>query len=94
MNAVFKNSSKWSNATLVAASLLSVGAVIFWTGFQYGTIHDLKLRVTALERNTSQVGPRLATIQSEMEFESEEIHQINDRLERLAKRQRERWKEH
>jgi hypothetical protein len=94
MNAILKNGSRWSNATLVAGALLSVGAVIFWTGFQYGTIHDLKVRVATLAQSTSEVGPRLATIQSEMEFQSQEIHQINDRLERLAKRQRERWKEH
>ncbi len=72
--------------------LLSVGAIVFWAGVQYGQISDLKKRVSVLENVISQINPRLDQIQAQLVFETHEIHKINLRMQALARRQRRHWK--
>ena len=86
MNVPF-SAQKTSNLILALGTAVSIAGIIFWVGFQYGTIHDLKVRVAHVEKTTQSIDQRLAIIQAEVVKGNTQIHELSRRLARISERQ-------
>ena len=86
MNVPF-STQKTSNLILALGTAVSIAGIIFWVGFQYGTIHDLKVRVGHVEKTTQSIDQRLAIIQAEVVKGNTQIHELSRRVARISERQ-------
>ena len=86
MNVPF-STQKTSNLILALGTAVSIAGIIFWVGFQYGTIHDLKVRVAHVEKTTQSIDQRLAIIQAEVVKGNTQIHELSRRVARISERQ-------
>ena len=86
MNVPFA-AQKTSNLILALGTAVSIAGIIFWVGFQYGTIHDLKVRVAHVEQTTKSIDQRLAIIQAEVVKGNTQIHELSRRVARISERQ-------
>ncbi len=86
MNVPF-SAQKTSNLILALGTAVSIAGIIFWVGFQYGTIHDLKVRVAHVEKTTQSIDQRLAIIQAEVVKGNTQIHELSRRVARISERQ-------
>ena len=86
MNVPF-STQKTSNLILALGTAVSIAGIIFWVGFQYGTIHDLKVRVAHMEKTTQSIDQRLAIIQAEVVKGNTQIHELSRRVARISERQ-------